>query len=539
MQQSQIKRQVEYAQLNVNAKIHFERSTATKVKRELIIRENQPAELPDGVVRSTTGYDLGLDNIQTADVKTRFQMFEKISTKKEAPEELQRNVGMKRSAAVLSKMKKIRAKGIDVGDAYKQQAKLKDSVEDDDDSIHSEDYEDDEDVDLIRAKRAQRERPLIIDNMNEIKTKFEAGIEQSREARHLERKMEIQNIRSKLFWGKQARTKEMYESAVAELEINPKLRNKGLLTAYELDNVKAAANKKQTIQQRFETGDAFKKSINDDDDEVNGDDSRIKQQQELESKALISNKVSERMQMLAKQQAKDQMIKSHLKVKNVEKADILNQFEFFENYNPDEHIRKDFKITPTESSVQQKNSAHDENNETLEKNGIKIDGMKIDGLKIDGVVEKAKNTYLHSLKKNETLKIRPSVLNSRNANQLNDKKVEPTKTIQSESQPHPNEESESEAESEISSRKPSYLDEDLKFARAAARTRDLKERFEQWNYDNNVCDMAEYNDSIPEYDEIDESQTETTKSIRAKFETLPHSGRIQNSKQPKVSRFLD
>lgn len=81
-------------------------SIAPKRKPEPIIRENQPAELPDGVVRSTKQHDLGLEDIQTAAVKTRFQMFEKISTTKEAPEELQHNVGIRRGATVLSKMKK-------------------------------------------------------------------------------------------------------------------------------------------------------------------------------------------------------------------------------------------------------------------------------------------------------------------------------------------------------------------------------------------------------------------------------------------------
>lgn len=81
-------------------------SVAPKRKPELIIRENQPSELPDGVIRSSEQQDLGLENIHTAAVKTRFQMFEKIATTKGTSAELKRNVGIKRSATALSKTKK-------------------------------------------------------------------------------------------------------------------------------------------------------------------------------------------------------------------------------------------------------------------------------------------------------------------------------------------------------------------------------------------------------------------------------------------------
>lgn len=75
-----------------------------------------------------------------------------------------------------------------------------------------------DDIDLIRAKEAQRERPVCLANMDDIKSKFESGHSQSREERREERKQEIQNIRSRLFMGKQARIKEMYQQAVAESE---------------------------------------------------------------------------------------------------------------------------------------------------------------------------------------------------------------------------------------------------------------------------------------------------------------------------------
>lgn len=228
-----------------------------KLRPELVISENQPSELPDSVVRSSKQHDLGLENIETAAVKRRFQLFEKIGLAKE-----------QRSA----------------------------DYDCDVDSIHSEDYDDDVDVDLMRAKRAQRERPSNFEAMNEIKSKFEAGWDQSRQARYEERKQEIQSIRSKLFTGKLSRTTEMYQNAL--LESNQQ-RNKGALLGHDLDHIKSSAKNAQKAKQQFETGDVYRKAYMTGDDDT---DDRARKPNQNKSNGQVSNKVSERMQMLAKQQ---------------------------------------------------------------------------------------------------------------------------------------------------------------------------------------------------------------------------------------------
>lgn len=98
---------------------------------------------------------------------------------------------------------------------------LEDSSEED---LNGED-ENGEDIELIRAKRAQRERPLSFANMNDIKSKFETGHSASKEERREERKQEIQSIRSRLFMGKQAKIKEMYQQAVLDSEQGSLLYN--------------------------------------------------------------------------------------------------------------------------------------------------------------------------------------------------------------------------------------------------------------------------------------------------------------------------
>lgn len=160
----------------------------------------------------------------------------------------------------------------------------------DDNSIQSEDSADESDVDLARAKRILCKLPLTFDNVNEIKDKFEAGMDQGREARRLERKQELQDIRSRVYIGKQARTRVKFENAVASLETNPKLRNRGLLMDYELDNVRAAAEKTRNVKQRFESGDVYRRGKSLD--------------KESSITSQIFQNVTERTEMLAKRQVR-------------------------------------------------------------------------------------------------------------------------------------------------------------------------------------------------------------------------------------------
>lgn len=107
---------------------------------------------------------------------------------------------------------RFKARGMDVGDAEENLAANEDSG---DEEAYDEEGED---IDLIRAREAQIERPLCTVNMDDIKSKFESGHRESREERREERKQEIQSIRSRLFMGKQAKIKEMYQQAVADSE---------------------------------------------------------------------------------------------------------------------------------------------------------------------------------------------------------------------------------------------------------------------------------------------------------------------------------
>lgn len=85
---------------------------------------------------------------------------------------------------------RFKAKGMDIGTADGEADAMHGS---DDDEHDGESYDDDgiEDIDLLRAKEAQYERPICTVNMDDIKSKFESGHSQSKEERREERKQEV------------------------------------------------------------------------------------------------------------------------------------------------------------------------------------------------------------------------------------------------------------------------------------------------------------------------------------------------------------
>lgn len=181
--------------------------------------------------------DLGLDELHQLNVRSRFELFENVEQNKLKEEQLlleQRPV-IKRTKSVLTKY---RPNDVD----YENRA-----LNENDD----EPGEEDEDADLIRSKKnTQKERPVGLgDAMIDIKTRFEKGSMQSKEERREERKQEIQNIRSRLFMGKQAKIKEMYQQAVAESE--QAITSIGKQPDVEIGGAA------RSIKERFEKGQMF------------------------------------------------------------------------------------------------------------------------------------------------------------------------------------------------------------------------------------------------------------------------------------------
>lgn len=127
--------------------------------------------------------------------------------------------------------------------------------EDDDDDLDDLD-ENHEDIELIRAKRASRkkEKPCSFKEMHDIKSKFESGQLMTKDGHREERKQELQNIRSRLFMGKQAKIKEMYQQAVADSEQTITSASKIQKSEVEI------GDKAKSIKERFEKGEYFEEN---------------------------------------------------------------------------------------------------------------------------------------------------------------------------------------------------------------------------------------------------------------------------------------
>ncbi|KAK4878135.1 hypothetical protein RN001_010641 [Aquatica leii] len=216
-------------------------------KHELIIRENQPVELPPDVARASDKPDLGLEELHSLNVKERFQVFENVKNPESNFEK--NSVKMERSQSILSKLARFQAKGMNVGvsDDSLNGVPVEGSSEEED----VEEEVDGDDADLIRAKRVQKEKPFHFLQMSDVKSKWEQGNQQKRDDLREERKQEIQTIRSRLFLGKQGKMKEAYQQAIVESETNANVKKE----------VPVEVTDTRSIKDKFERGDVASNEI--------------------------------------------------------------------------------------------------------------------------------------------------------------------------------------------------------------------------------------------------------------------------------------
>ncbi|XP_012529164.2 uncharacterized protein LOC105832605 isoform X3 [Monomorium pharaonis] len=218
-------------------------------KPEMIIRENEPKELPPDVVRASDKPDLGLEELSSLNVKSRFQVFEKAST--ENANEIERSpsqIAVKRSPSILSKLAKFQAKGMDIGVAdeslngipYEESSESEDEAE----TEETEEVE----TEIVKSKRTTRERPISFSKMDDIKNRWETTSQQGRrEVQREARKEEIAGIRSRLFLGKQGKMKEMYQQAVAGSDRVTKIN--------AAEEIQHSTTHARSLKERFERGE--------------------------------------------------------------------------------------------------------------------------------------------------------------------------------------------------------------------------------------------------------------------------------------------
>ncbi|XP_030379556.1 LIM domain and actin-binding protein 1 isoform X2 [Scaptodrosophila lebanonensis] len=540
-------------------------------KAELIIRESQPVELPPDVVRASDKPDLGLEELQQLNVRSRFQVFEGAGKRREEEEQqLQRqNTVVKRSTSILSKVAKLQQHGLN--SSIDMKSETAENQNPDESGSGSENSDSDienvddnvEDADLVRSKRrTQKERPVGLgDAMNDIKTRFETGHVQSKEERREERKQEIQNIRSRLFMGKQAKFKEMYQQAVADSEQS--ITSVGKKPEVEIG---AAA---RSIKERFEKGEMFNEkggssNLSEDADvfesaiskrsrsifmeldanaEANGEAATLDAQNELKKNrsGLLrkSNSQVERDTANGNDQNNVDVVKYDEKPEDVKIAtsEISEKFKFFETYRPNEGEKRKFRMTPPREGVV-KMPTSDSDSDEPEKSTFN-----------DNVLQKTQttSTMLNKFREMEQKKFKgsnesngPKPLKCFTPPPEDRRRYYDNQNSEDDESEESNSEDESANEDEPQEfAKLSANDEALKEAQNAARAKKLRAKFEKWQANEIQRELNEGHVDIYSQQVSDDSTIESTKTIRERFENMKNFERKSPSgPRYQVNRFV-
>ncbi|XP_032455662.1 uncharacterized protein LOC100120469 isoform X24 [Nasonia vitripennis] len=218
--------------------------------------------------------DLGLEELSSLNVKSRFQVFEKANETTNDIERSPSQVAVKRSPSILSKLAKFQAKGMDIGvaDESLNGIPYEESSESEEEIDEEETEELETETTIVKAKRGGRERPISFTKMDDIKNRWETTSQQGRrESQREARKEEIAGIRSRLFMGKQGKMKEMYQQAVADSERITKIN-----AAEEIQH----ATNARSIKERFERGEPIA-AMSDDEQDAAGKTKAEKPDEEI------------------------------------------------------------------------------------------------------------------------------------------------------------------------------------------------------------------------------------------------------------------
>ncbi|KAH8269811.1 hypothetical protein KR018_012076, partial [Drosophila ironensis] len=351
--------------------LHFKLIFAPKIvhqedtprKPELIIRENNPIELPSDVARASDKPNLGLEELHHLNVRSKFKVFENaFKHKNEDSDECQESAILN-DKSILSTLNKLHKRGL-------PRAEFK-SLNEGEDNLNSEINENDNESDMAfmrSIKEVERETPIGLgEAMNDIRKRFEHGQIPTKEERREERKQEIQNIRSRLFMGKQAKIKEMYQTAVAESK-------QGVPSVAKISSEEMGVATRY-IKEKFENGDLFKenkRAFKDENSPVLPDadvfESGISKASRNIFMELDSNNDSISVNQLI-QNTRPEKTSKHAKV-GQENADIdvikydskpedvkittsvlTERFTFFEKYREADKEKQEFRITPPRDGV--------------------------------------------------------------------------------------------------------------------------------------------------------------------------------------------
>ncbi|XP_026301397.1 uncharacterized protein LOC409665 isoform X23 [Apis mellifera] len=525
----------------------------------------QPKPVEESDQPASDKPDLGLEELSSLNVKSRFQVFEKAGAETNEIERSPSQIAVKRSPSILSKLAKFQAKGMDIGVADESLNGI--PYEESSESEEEEEAEETEEVDseIVKAKRATRERPISFTKMDDIKNRWETTSQQGRrEVQREARKEEIAGIRSRLFMGKQGKMKEMYQQAVAGSERVTKIN-----AAEEIQHSTHA----RSIKERFERGEPIAAS----DDETDSKPKPEKADEEViaagisrKSRSLfleldataaktgrpvtpVNPKTPAEQSRRARdafmgRQVSDDVVRSSDTTEEVqvETSDISNKFKFFESYKEPEKQRKQFRITPPRDGQ------------------VKMDSPEREIYRDPDVVraDDRVNEVVHTDTARKMLSIFRQMEENACKKELpngpkplkcftpppEDKYAKATASDSEQDEDEDGEETEGEDSGE--ERDPNYVrasdkveDEFLKQAQNAARAKTLCAKFEHWEETDGKTTTS--NQHIAEMEIAQNSSgeqlsIESASSLRARFESLgSQTNESPRTPKVKVNRFVE
>ncbi|XP_022217396.1 uncharacterized protein LOC111070790 isoform X3 [Drosophila obscura] len=524
---------------NLYCTVHFKLIFAPKIvheeskprKPELIIRENQPIELPPDVARASDKPNLGLEELQQLNVRSRFQVFENRGKTDKEDDHIQtqqrQDANISKSMSISTKLSKLHKNGLlDTGEN-----KILDS-DDDDDS----------DTALMRVKKdTEKERPVGLgDAMNDIKTRFEQGHMMSKEERREERKQEIQNIRSRLFMGKQAKIKEMYQQAVAESE-------QGITSVGKIPNSEIGVAAR-SIKDRFENGEMFSENsiqskerthslgLLEDADVFESAISKTSRSIFMELDANINTNVNGMIKIqnnrpdiytkilinpnlnVEQENADIDIIRSDAKEEDVKvtTAELSERFNFFEKFQPIENVKRQFRMTPPREGVVKL---------PMSDSDAELSDTKKTTCFNDTVLQKTQ-TASNILNKFRQLegKNTDDIDKPRKPNPLKCFTPPPENIYNSDRSESEEEQDSEDDESDFEKDTPtsSCSDQALKEAQIAARAKKLRAKFEKWQITEMERELSEGRIDINSQ-QVSNDSLESAKTIRERFENMNNS----------------
>ncbi|XP_039287654.1 protein-methionine sulfoxide oxidase mical3b isoform X30 [Nilaparvata lugens] len=440
--------------------------------------------------------DLGLEELNSLNVKSRFQAFEKPTTEN-GHDSQPSSVNVKRSPSILSKLAKFQKKGMDIGVT--------------DESLNGIDYEEssssgeEEDEDGVVRSTKAIERPTAFGKMEDVKRSWESGQAQTKEEWLEERKREKHSIRSRLFMGKQGKMKEMYEQAVAESEGG---KGSSGLSKKEVESLRS--DKARTVREKFERGEV----VHSDSDE----ESDKHKHNGTEDMSVFEEGISKKSRSLfLEMDANVAKTKQSTPVPTPQPVQHQNSLEATrrarDTESPDREIYRDPNVVRSDDPVAE--------DEAVVKRSQTTSKM----LSIFRQMEEAREPVPEGLKPLKRFTPPPDYKEDEDDEEEEEEEEE-------ESEEEEEEESEEEENNGIVRASDKIEDEFLKQAQNAARAKSLKEKFEHWEPEkqskNNAINMLD----------SDQASLDSTKSLRAHFESLK-SEQPKEKSRPKVNRFVD